>query len=312
MKKLKSQKDGHHPASKADNVPGDTRDARDTRRAGKSPIVVPPPYQMKQSFVPRRIHNRRNVELARGLERLVTRAAEDSRQGFRARKDLYEILIDSVARMNRLVQKKPEHWRDLAGTETFWPVNVSLHPYFTQGIKKDAAVRDFLERTLRLGQITSVRFDPHSKSKLSSPITYTATELISHVDYARSMQDWLWLADAKPRRIVLAAARKAGKAWELNNVHRLSPVGWRATALTLPSPTTRTAKKQWADVAIEAFLESYPQPEKIQELADEIGAHSPDKDDAVATHRETPERIHKRILARLHDTICDLLADLPS
>jgi hypothetical protein len=232
--------------------------------------------------------------IADELERIASTAAQpDTLEGFQARIDLLTFSRALVARMNQLVKDNPEQWRELADTEIFWPCLVSLHPHCIKGMASGAGIRDFLEKTLRLGRHHAVMFQPDAKSKLTSPITRTAIELIQHVHRLRG---FTYPLTDNPDLLKRAAESRA----------RLT--GWRRKADALPPPV-KSNSPQWADVCIEAFLESYPNPEQIQELADEIGKRPRDKD-AVATHRENPQRIGKRILARLRKAVRDNLVDL--
>lgn len=274
--------------------PRDSRDSRDTRKAEKPFIVYPPPYRMEGSGKGERVYlsmgRKRKIgmnALCDGLRELVALAAADTIESGLARIDLYRIAFDLVSRMNRQAQEQPEQWRRISEGEVLWPVIASLHPHYVKGMKQGAAIRDFLKLTLHLGENHCVSFKTNAKSDLHSPITRTAIELIQQVAQARGLVD-------------------------SQHEHRLS--GWRRKANALPPPVKSNAE-QWADVAMEALLESYPHPEQIRELADEIGKHweswkTKDSKNEAPSHRESPGRIGDRIKRRLHTTICKLLVDV--
>ena len=267
--------------------PRDTCDTRDTRQAKTPAIRYPPPYKMHEQKGTGAIGSIRRIKIskqmpnfmsiAKGLEQLALHAESDSPLNFIAQGQLLDLASDLVHRINRLATAKPEQWREHSEGASSWPVNASLHPYMIKGMEPSAQLRDFLENTLHLGRQLVPITDINSKWKVTSPITREAISLVGHV----------W------------KARNAAYFCRTQNLEIAD--GWRKTAGDLPEWNKDSAKK-WATVAEQAFLESYPNPEQIQELADEIGAH---REDGITAEFMSPGKLRDRILHRLSKAICD-------
>ena len=298
--------------------PRDNRDDRDNRPADKvfDCMEFIPPFRLQEGeelvrISPRPVKAQPADEssttkraLQDMLEKLALQAAEDGGRSHFARLDLLTIIFDAVERMNQLVEQHPERWRWIAATRPQWPVNASLHPRYIKGMDKGAAIRDFLEKTLHLGENTIPKSDLYAKTKLTSPITREAIRLVNHVTTARGFVRYL------PPEL------------------KQQVTGWRLAAGNLEHDYSKASAAQWADVAIKAFLESYPHPEQTP-LNAEVGKRKlaeyerlrnvplsqlrkATADDEEPTHRENAERIGKRILYRLHKTICELAVDRPT
>jgi len=214
-------------------------------------------------------------EAEKHLWKLQQLAEEDNPDGKAARYWLANRLTTHIAWMNERAEDKPALWRCVSEQTVFWPVAVALHPHFIKGMERNAAVRRFLEQTLHLAEAHFIPFDVHAKSKLSSPFSLIACELIQHLEYTRRM--------------------------DKRNLPNIRP-GWRHLATEL-KPLNKSTAAKWADVATEAFLESYPHPEKIQELADEIGLH---REDGITADYMSPGKLRDRILNRLRKAIRDI------
>jgi len=222
--------------------------------------------------------------LARGLEKFGRIAASDSPLAVIAQSFLLDLARLAVRLTNDLAKAQPAQWQELAERESYWPVNISLHPYNVKGMEADAKVRDFLENCLHLGKHCVPTTDASSKWSMTSPITRQAVGLVGHVWKARDVAYF-----CRTQNIPLSN-------------------GWRREAGDLPE-WNKDSAKQWADVAIKAFRETYPNPEQIKELADEIGAHfSTDKEseEGISADSMSTGRARDRILHRLRKAIYDI------
>jgi len=242
------------------------------------------------------------------LEQLAIIAESDSPLANLAQQDLLAIASRLVWRINHLAKKNSASWRKISEYEVYWPVNISLHPSVIKGMKRDALIRKHLEDTLHLGRFCLPAYDINAKWSRTSPFTRLALRLVRHVAQAR-----LFVKGIKTTSIPAPREINGGHGeLDLSAFYRLIPPppagDWRLAAGDLPAWWSKDTAKQWAEVAVQAFLESYPQPEQIQELADEIGAHfSKDPEvGALTADCYTPGKRRDRILSRLKKTIHDI------
>ncbi|MEI6084645.1 MAG: hypothetical protein WCS70_10125, partial [Verrucomicrobiota bacterium] len=149
--------------------------------------------------------------------------------------EVFHIVHNAVFRLTELVQKNPEVWRVVSSRHKVWPVLLSAHPMRKQRVKA-------LLEILSIGSDTDIP-RVHSKARWNTdhnPFTLVAHQLYDYVGLSRFMA---------------YSAFTRGR-----------PEGWQAKASQL-DPLSPTTWPEWWAVAREIFLESYPHPEEIKQLA---------------------------------------------
>jgi len=150
-----------------------------------------------------------------------------------ARVALYRIITKAVAKINKLAQKSPELWREVAGLYPVWPVLLSEHPVHCRKARE-------LVRLLDVGGKHPIRVDKSARTQLDdNPFNVVALQLLLYVETSVELAK----LSSKPT----SWRRKAAKPY---NIRFSRDTWWR-----------------WWAVAREAFLAGYPYPEKIEELA---------------------------------------------
>lgn len=201
------------------------------------------------------------------LERIAAVAEGNTREANIMRWEFFKLVRSAVQRLNYLVLLRPDQWQGLAEQNPQWPVLLSEHP---ADRKKAEAI---LKQLNVGGRVLPRRYRQAKWNTDRDPFMRAAGRLLEHVFQAA------WLCGDDP-------------------MYPFCFVGWRRDAVKLREIefSSQTWPDWWA-VARVAFLEAYPHPEDIKELADiakqQLNKHT----------RRTPGRIKHRILDILESRI---------
>ena len=246
--------------------PRDTCDTRDTRQAGAPPITFLQPFKILPLDTPSApvwdtsFESCKTISgIQNGFNALFRMAQEDSPDGLLTRKILCDLTSTIVGQLNDLTRFKPDLWRPIAVDCIAWPVLSSPHPM----IKAQA---EATLKALNVGSSkTGLRADHSARwNAVNDFVSCVALQLLCQFASAR-----------------VTLMRQPDLESGLQ--------GWRRDFLELPTTFSPETWREWWEVARQYFLEAYPHPEQIKELA-QIARQQLDPD------LHTPGRIKGRIL----------------